>query len=709
MTFEKILSDLSFDIMSIQSALDEVKKPEMLRKINFYSHFENISNEPLRDWQLQELQAIVEVLQILDNSAVGSPISDSDYDNMQELLVNMGIPRLTGTIEINSAKKVNHKYTQLRGTLKKTYYLTTDEKRTNKSRKYLDEWIKETEALYERNSGKKINLNNVKVICQPKFDGASAILEIDTKPRWITRGDTEKNLASDVSHIMNVFNDVYCNGRSGGIKFEVMVTEDDKEKINSLIRDPSKKYRNSRQIVTSILNSNEPDWKAEYLYPVPLREIYEDDDVEHVSQQLIEKFPTMVCTLNDREQIRQFANQNRYVNVNGKRFRVDGVVLTILDDNIKKVLGRERNINNFEVAYKFTEEVAYTKVKDIEFYVSDFGYITPVLVVNDVIMKGNTINHISLSNKERFDELNFSYGDDVKILYDIIPYATIDDRCQRVKNGRKIEFVSQCPRCYEDLDLNRVQVRCGNPKCPSRIVGRMLNYCTNLRIKNIGYSTLDMLYTMGLLNDGIRSLYRLHKKKKDIQDLDGFGKVKTKKIIKEIEAKRVLKDYEFFGSLGIDNMSVNTFEIIFANIRLSEFLNMMKLKNFDLMRAKLLSVQGMGKIKTNALIDYLSDDAKVNEIKSILKEVKLNDTFNPNRVSNGKVVFSGCRPSSVVIDKLAKYNYEASDSWTNSAKALVIPNEDFTSTKVEKAKSIKIPIVILSDIERKLGILDIDE
>lgn len=706
MTFEKMLSDLSFDIISLQTALDEVKKPEMLKKINFYSHFETISNEPLRDWQLQELQAIVSVLQILDNSAVGSPISDSDYDNMQELLVNMGIPRLTGTIEVNSAKKVNHKYTQLRGTLKKTYYLSLDESRTNKSRKYLDEWIKETEAIYERNSGRKIDLNSVKVLCQPKFDGASAILEIDTKPRWITRGDTEKNLASDVSHIMNVFNDIYCDCEDGGKKFEIMITEDDKEKINSLIRDPSKKYRNSRQIVTSILNSNEPDWKVDYLYPVPLRGIREGDDVEHVSQQLIEKFPTMVCTFGDRDQIRQFANSNRYVNVDGKRFRIDGVVLTILDDNIKRVLGRERNINNFEVAYKFTEEVAYTKVKDVEFYVSDFGYITPVLVVNDVIMKGNTINHISLSNKERFDELNFSYGDEVKILYDIIPYATIDDRCKRVKNGRKIEFVSQCPRCHEDLDLNKIQVRCGNPRCPSRIVGRMLNYCANLRIKNIGYSTLDMLYSMGLLNDGIRGLYRLHKKKKDIQDLDGFGKVKTKKIIREIESKRTLKDCDFFGSLGIDNMSINTFEDIFINIRLSEFMDMIKLKNFDLMRAKLLAVPGMGKIKTNALIEYLSDDSKVSEIKSILKEVKLIDTFNPSRVTKGRIVFTGCRPSAVITDKLAKHDYEASDRWIDSAKALVVPREDFESSKVSKAVEKRIPILTYSEIERKLGISD---
>lgn len=700
MTFEKIYSDLIMGKTTPQQAKDDISSKDMLKRMDFYIyyhlHIQNVSKEPLTDVQLQELNSIVNILQILYNSGVDSPVRDSEYDIMQEMLVDMGIPRLTGSIEINSNSKVAHTFTNLRGTLDKVYYLDPDEKRTNKSRKYLDEWIKSTEALYERNTGRKINLNDVKIICQPKFDGCSCIQENveDNKPLWLTRGDTENNLASDVSHIMNIFDDIYTD-KNIGVKYEVMITEENKDKINELYRDHP--YHNSRQIVTSVLNSNEADFKSEYLYPVPLRLMTNNDRIEHVHPDLIEKFPTMICTFRDRDKIRSFASRNRYVILDGMKFRTDGVVMTILDDDIKIALGRDRNINNFEIAYKFTEETAVTKVKDVEFYVSDFSYITPVLVVNDIMLKGNTINHISLSNKERFDELDLHYGDEVKVLYDIIPYAIIDDSCKRAPNGRKIKFIEECPICHEKLNFDSVQVKCVNSKCPSRLIGRILNYCTNLRIQNIGFRTLDVLYNIGLLNDGIRSLYKLKKKKHEIEDLEGFGKTKTKKIIREIESKRKLKDYELFGSLGIPGISMKTFKLIFSKIKSSEFIDMIRLKTFTLMSAKLVCIKGIGGRTSELIIEYFTNDSNRKELMGLLKEISLSETFN-SKISLGKIVFTGCRPDDDLIRIIESKGYEASDSWNNSAKYLVVPNDMYESSKVIKAKESHVPIISINNI-----------
>lgn len=694
MTFEKLLSDLSFDIVSPKQAYDDMISKDKMKRINYYIHIGNTSKESLKDSQLQELNAIVNILQILYNSSVDSPVPDSTYDTLQEMLVDMGIPRLSGSIEINNSKKVSHKFKNLRGTLDKIYYLNPNEKRTNKSRKYLDEWIKSAEDKYERKTGKKINLNNTKIILQPKFDGISCVLELDDKALWITRGDTVNNKASDVSHIMNIFNNLYSSEETPcAIKFEVMMTEENKDKINELYR--HKQYKNSRQIVTATLNSIEADFKADYLYPIPLRIIHYGDDVESIHPTLIEKFPTKICTFADRDIIKQFANENKWVYMNGMRFRTDGIVLTILDHDIQITLGRENNVNKFEVAYKFTEESAYTRVKDIEFYISDFGFITPVLVVNDVILKGNTINRISLSNKERFDELNFSYGDDVKILYDIIPYATVDEKCKRVPNGRKIKFIENCPRCHEPLDLSVVQVQCKNKNCPSRIVGRIFNYCSNLRMQNIGYQTLDMLYSSGFLNHGIRSLYKLKKKSHDIEDIEGFGKIKTRKMIKEIESKRKLKDYEFFGSLGIENLSIKTFQTLFSQVKLSEFLDMISNKKFDNMIDILISVNGIGPTKAEFLVSYLKDTSQRVEIQKILSEVSLYETYG-NEGTKGRIIFTGCRPSDELINILSSKGYEVSDSWSNKAKYLVIPSDDYESNKVTKAKDKGVQIISIN-------------
>lgn len=690
MTFDKLYAGLSTGKISPEDAYNEICKKDNMKTINFYIHKDKISNDSLNDIQLQELNSIVNILQILYNSPIDSPINDSDYDTLQEMVVNMGIPRLTGSVELTAGSKIHHMYKNLRGTLDKVYYLSIDEKRTNKSRKYIDEWIKRMQLKYEKSTGKSIDLNEVKVLLQPKFDGTSCIFENDVNQLWITRGDTRNNLATDVSHIMNKFNDIYISDKTCGIKFEIMISEESKDKINELYKHHP--YHNSRQIVTSVLNSNEPDFKVDYLIPVPLRITYPNDEVENIHPDMLEKFPTCICKLGERDAIKQFANANRYVNVNGERLRTDGVVITIIDDDIKKILGRDDDINNFEVAYKFTEEVAYSKVKNIEFYISDFGYITPVLVINDVIMKGNRINHISLSNKERFDELNLSYGDEVKILYDIIPYATIDEKCKRVPNGRKIEFIERCPNCHEHLDLSKVQVRCNNPDCSSKIIGNILNYCNNLRIQNLGYQTLDVLYSFGFLNEGILSLYKLKKHINDITNLEGFGKAKTRKIVSEIESKRKLNDYDFFGAIGIDTLSIKTFRLIFNHIPLMDFMNMIKVRNFDLLNAKLLAINGIGKAKADILINYLKDKNKLKKLKKLLKEVTLYETYG-NVKSKGKIVFSGCRPWNHLITALEELGYEVSESWTNKAKLLVIPSLDYTSSKVTKAQEHGIPIM----------------
>ena len=86
------------------------------------------------------------------------------------------------------------------------------------------------------------------------------------------------------------------------------------------------------------------------------------------------------------------------------------------------------------------------------------------------------------------------------------------------------------------------------------------------------------------------SLYKLKKKKDHIELIEGFGRLKTRKMIREIEAKRRVKDYDFFGAYGIEGLSRKTFQLIFTNIKLEDFINLIKMKNWDLMFAKLVII-----------------------------------------------------------------------------------------------------------------------
>lgn len=698
MTFIKLLEDLNNNLIEAKEAYSQLIEKENVKRINYFIWLCKTSTDVIKDSQLQELQAIVELLNYLYNNGYKNIISDSDYDILEERLVDQGIPRMN---EIVTNEKVNHRYTNLRGTLDKIYYLDNPENRTNKSRKTLDEWIKSAEERYRRNTNKKIDLSNIKVMVTCKFDGTSVVLDNDGKQMlYLTRGDTKLNLACDVTHVMKQFNDVFSEYGISGQKFEVMITEEGRDSINKFY--PNHPYKNSRQIATSILNSKEVDFKSEYLYPVPLRIMYPGDDIEQIHPLHLEKFPYLICTLDDRDKLKEFAYTHKYVKVNGSTFRTDGIVLTILDSEIRHGLGRENAINKFEVAFKFTEESAYAKVKDIKFYVSEFGYITPVLQIFPITLKGNTIENISLSNKERFDELNLHYNDMVKVLYDIIPYAVLDENCKRQPNGRRIQFIKECPKCHEQLDLDVIQVQCKNSRCPSRLLGKIMNYCNGVNMKNIGSSAIESLWNNGLLNKGIRSLYKLHKFTSDIENLEGFGKIKTRNIIREIESKRNLLDYEFFGALGIESLSTKTFQLIFSNIKLKDFLNMIDLSNYILLTEKLVKINGIGDNKANVLVEYFKNDENLKEFNKLLKEITLIESFSNNE-SKGIIVFTGCRPNDELKSALKDLGYNPSDSWTNKCKYLVVPDYSYTSNKVNKANSLNIPIVSINEIIQRLN------
>ena len=49
MTFEKILTDLTFDNMTAQQAYNQICQKDKLKVINYYTHIENITKEPLKD------------------------------------------------------------------------------------------------------------------------------------------------------------------------------------------------------------------------------------------------------------------------------------------------------------------------------------------------------------------------------------------------------------------------------------------------------------------------------------------------------------------------------------------------------------------------------------------------------------------------------------------------------------------------------------
>jgi DNA ligase (NAD+) len=234
------------------------------------------------------------------------------------------------------------------------------------------------------------------------------------------------------------------------------------------------------------------------------------------------------------------------------------------------------------------------------------------------------------------------------------------------------------------------------------VIGKILNYCSNLRIQNIGANTLEELYANGFLDHGIRSLYKLRKHSFDIQDLNGFGKLKTNKIINEIESKRKLKDYELFGSLGIAGLSMKTFKTIFQQINYDAFIKLLFDEKFDPLKKLILFVDGMAEAKTNLIIDAFQDEEFRKDLKKLLKELQICSTFDvkPSEYK-GIVVFTGFR-SKELEDRVEKAGWKVAHSVSSKTSHVIAANQNGSSSKIQKARELKIPILGRDQINQLL-------
>ena len=660
-------------------------RPEFLKLID-----KGMNNEEFTDNEKQIIFMIIEITQYLYNySGYDTGLTDTEYDKLYEIYINLGNEDIISVdLPFDTFDTGYHKYPSLRGTLTKVYYLYDNETRTNPTRKYLSEWIKSREREIFEKTGRKVNLSEERVYVFPKWDGVSCIFEFNpdgSLARALTRGNVETNEAQVITKCFpNVKGRVTDTGY--GLKTEIMMREQDLDYYNEKYHAD---YKNTRSVVASILNSDSLDERNELLVVQKLRDSYLKNGEETLQVLDDEAFnsPFIMCKLGETDKIKDFAEAHRYVD----GLRCDGAVIYIINEEIRKILGRENNKNKYEVAYKFTEEIAMTTLEDVIFQIGLFGNLAPIAVVKPVKLKGNTIQRISLGSVTRFNELHLRKGDTVKVLYDIIPYLVFDDDCVHKDGEKVIKSPKYCPACGEKLEKNAdgYYATCTNLNCEWRKKGAILNYLQKMDIPNFSTETVNRLYEEGIVRT-IEDIYSLKDKKIALLKLDGFGELKVNAILEAIENRMNVPDYQLLGAIGIPGISTETCKKIMAKYSLEEVLSYVDAKDWQ----KFTEIEGIKDKKAKKITKGFVERRKL--IDFLLSIIEISHPMNDG---NGKfsVVFTKVRDEDIEKQIIALGGI-VSGSIKKSTNYLVVPNMSVDSAKVEKARKYGIKIVPIDDI-----------
>ena len=685
--FNSLVSELYQGLIdgsiSCEKANNEVKDKQFQHAVEFYKEHQLQGKGQLSEDLMFGLLQIVNVLQyIYNNGTVEVAVNDYDYDIIYELLENGGESVVTVPVS-SSRMTVQHKYPNLRGSLTKIYYLDEKQKRENPSRKYLYEWVSAREKEIQEKTGKHINLFNELVYVFPKWDGISGVFECDdeTIEDVLTRGYTKTNEACSIKHILGKHDlKSHIKGKHG-IKTEIMVTEEGLEKYNAKY---GVDYKQTRSIASAIVNSIEEDFdKSKYLVVQELR--VEDEFGNQTIAEDAFNQPYLKCKLSEINKIEEFAQSVRFVN----GLRCDGAVIHIINPDVQKILGREDHKNKFEVAYKFTEEIGYSTVEDIEFTIGLFGKVTPVAKIKPIKLKGNKISSISLNSYGRFKELGLCYGDEVAIHYDIIPYLVIDDNCHS-SNNKLIEPPTKCPICGSKLEESETgySLSCKNNSCECRIKGRILNYIRTMGIEQLSEGRLCKLYELGYIKS-IQDLYSLEEHVEKIANTKGFGEVMISNIIEQINSHKTQYAEVLLGSLGIEGIKDKTFEKILQEITLEELL---RISNSGDVNA-LCSIPGIKEKKATKIIVGL------NEFQDLLEF--LNNTLDiiikEKRTEPAKFTVCFTHVRDKEMEKFIEEHGGEVVSMNKKISMLIVPNNNTTGAKIDTCRELGIPIIPIND------------
>lgn len=683
----------------------------------------------------EALFALLTIAQYIETDTVmESPISDELYDNLHAKYVELTGHGIVGTNNTTGSTKPvkQHKYPELRGSLGKVHFIHSDEIPKKDSRKSYEDF------LMGVSKKANIGIGRISVAYGLKYDGLSAVFECkgDKIVTVLTRKDTENNIGVDITHVFRnteitqlidpmIVDDV-CNRFEDeyGVKTEIFMTQNNFEEFKKIVTKPPK---NRRSAVSMILNTSEEEFNPEWTKYLTIQSLQiasveplgvtEFNDLPKHSPRAIPYYPIYIGMCNMRHQfmlnmpqfmydeplldqldILRIEIENMQYDAERNGIPIDGVVCTILDQNIIETLGRKDNINQFQIAYKIPAGVKKTKLLDVQFQVGPVaGTITPVAIVEPVVIMGNTINSPGLSNLAKLNRLDLNIGDEVYIKYDIVPTLFKTDDCVK-GSGKHIDPITTCPVCNEPLNVTEdlSQARCMNPDCPAKITGKIYNFINKIGIPNIGLSTVELLVEKGFLETPA-DLYRLIERRNELVQIPGFGEISVENLVKSISSKRSVYIHELFGSIGIPDIGRRIMKRISddGSVQLMDLL----MDDYTIVD-RLSNIKGIGELTAVKICGGIFANRHI--INDLLRYIEIRP-YEQNESFNDTVLFTKIRDPKFTQFLMDTKQANVVDSYTKAVTIVIVPNMSTKSSKVDKAIKDGKTVMSIDDAYRKFG------
>ncbi|MDP2641467.1 MAG: NAD-dependent DNA ligase LigA [Candidatus Yanofskybacteria bacterium] len=242
-------------------------------------------------------------------------------------------------------------------------------------------------------------------------------------------------------------------------------------------------------------------------------------------------------------------------------FQVDGIVLSVDENEVFEQLGVAGKSPRAVRALKFSGKQATTKILDVRFQVGRTGAITPVATLAEVQVGGVKVCHATLHNQDEIQRLQIMQGDTVIVerAGDVIP--AVVKALPELRDGTEhpIRMPNVCPVCMSKLVRPQGEViwRCPNQNCRAKQREYLYHFVSKkaFDIEKLGPKILDKLAEEHLISDA-SDIFRLTEG--DLVVLERFGEKSAHNIISSVQKSKRIPLHRFIYALGIRHVGEET-------------------------------------------------------------------------------------------------------------------------------------------------------
>ena len=540
-----------------------------------------------------------------------------------------------------------------------------------------------------------------------KLDGLTIVLHYEAGElvKAVTRGNGY--IGEVITNNARVFRNVPLRISFHGsltLRGEAVIRYSDFRRINEQIPEAEAKYKNPRNLCSGSVRQLDPRITA-------ARDIYFDAFslvfaegmdfqnshqeefrwLESIGFDVVEFVP--VTAENVETQVLCFEER-----IAENDFPSDGLVLLMDDIAYGASLGQTAKFPRNAIAFKWSDELRETRLRDVEWSPSRTGLINPIAIFDPVELEGTTVSRASVHNLSILKKLSLGIGDRITVYKAnmIIPQIA-----ENLTGSGKLNIPAHCPVCGKTTAVhseNGVEtLHCENPDCAIKKIKRFAHMTSRdaLNIEGLSEQTLEKLIAAGWIHE-YADLFTLDRHRAEIEKLEGFGERSAAKLIEAARKAENTDMTRLIYALGIPGIGLQNAKLLTRYFQ----------GDWNAFRAAsvetLCEVEGVGEVLASSVRRFLDQEENRRQMDHLLEKLHLkafvSESGGEERRYTGKsFVITGAVHHFANREELKAYieSRGGRTSGSVSSKTSYLINNDTASgsAKNQKARELGIPVI----------------